>query len=363
MVVLSGHGNGAVGDFLRDLSSKSSINTISLCKILGKSEKFNHILGLDSCLMSMAEVCYQASLTDKVGILVGSEGFLINTGWPYERILEGIVSLNEQRTPEEVARKIVEEHIRFYSDYAMAGISADCSAVRLRNFEWDGRAGNFVVGGNLFREEFVEKFSILKNHLHAKSELANADGEAFRNAVLRAHLEAQCYNDDQYVDVWDFCHQLDIDYRKAFNLGDDAEDEMTRAITDVKDAVTAVVIRSCYSGSAFQYSHGLSVYFPWAIVDYEEAYDDLAFSDATGWNLFLKDFLTATQREPRPGANDTEQTCNPVDPGVLIIKQYPPWTKGSVCSKAGSIKNHPHTFYASRDCANNPAGEDPVERH
>ncbi len=356
MVVLSGHGNGAVGEFLKDLSSKSSINTITLCEILGDSLKFNHILGMDSCLMSMAEVCYQASLTEKVGILVGSEGFLVNTGWPYERILEGIVSLNDQRTPDAVAIKIVEKHIRFYADYAVAGISADCSAVKLTDFDWDENAGEFVATGNIFREELVEKFSILVNQLEAKSEANNADGESFRNAVLMAHWQSQCYNDDQYVDVWDFCDQLNAHYRKAFNLEEEVEDEVTQAIAEVKAAVEAVVIRSCYSGSAFQYSHGLSVYFPWALVDYVEAYDDLAFAGATGWHDFLKTFLTATQRPPRPGGGE-EQHCASADLGMLVIRKYPPWTKGGISTKLGGTKNHPHAFYASNECADNPAGD------
>jgi hypothetical protein len=359
MVVLSGHGNGAVGEFLKDVSSKSSINTISLCEILGDSLKFNHILGMDSCLMSMVEVCYQASLTEKVGILVGSEGFLVNTGWPYERILEGIIDQNP-RTPEEVAKRVVKEHVDFYTDHYVAGISADCSAVKLVDFALNEETEDFDATENTFKEVFVEKFSTLVSQLKARSSLAHANGEVFRNVVLLAHWEAQCYNDDQYVDVWDFCNLLNKQYKKAFDLGEGDSDAVTTAIADVKAAVESVVLRSCYTGSAFQYSRGLSVYFPWADVDYVKAYDDLAFAGATGWSDFLKEFLTATKRDPRPGVGGP-LPCKPVDPGMLIIKKYPPWTRGGSSAKLGGTKNHPHEFYASETCSNNPSEEGPAD--
>jgi hypothetical protein len=292
--------------------------------------------------------------------LLGSEGFLVNTGWPYERILKGIIDQN-QRTPEEVANRIVKEHIDFYKDHVVAGISTDCSAVKLVDFAWDDETEDFVATENIFKEVFVEKFSTLVNQLKARSALNHADGEVFRNAVLLAHWEAQCYNDDQYVDIWDFCDRLNKQYKKTFDLGEDDSDAVTTAIADVKSAVETVVLRSCYSGPAFQYSRGLSVYFPWAHVNYVEAYDSLAFGGATGWNDFLKDLLTATKRAPRPGAG-APQDYKPVDPGMLIIKQVPPWTKGGLSgAKAGGTKNHPHKFYASETCSNNPAGEGPAD--
>jgi hypothetical protein len=130
---------------------------------------------------------------------------------------------------------------------------------------------------------------------------------------------------------------------------------VTKALKAVKDAVEAVVIRSCYSGAAFQYSHGLSVYFPWAKVDYVEEYEKLEFPNDTNWHTFLKDFLDVTQRDPRPGV-PPEQTCAPIDMGMLIIRKSPPGTKGGAfCAKAGGTKNHPDKYFRSTECMNNQA--------
>ena len=54
------------------------------------------ILGMDSCLMSMAEVYYQ--LVGNVDYLVGAEGFEPSGGWPYQRILDSLVRRSHRIT-------------------------------------------------------------------------------------------------------------------------------------------------------------------------------------------------------------------------------------------------------------------------
>jgi hypothetical protein len=92
-VVLSGHGSGAVGDFLTDNDPKSAVSIPMLRKILGgvesrlgeKGRKKIQILGMDSCQMSTIEVAYEVQ--ESVEYLVASEGGVLNTGWPYHRVL------------------------------------------------------------------------------------------------------------------------------------------------------------------------------------------------------------------------------------------------------------------------------------
>ncbi|PYV37231.1 MAG: hypothetical protein DMG06_28610, partial [Acidobacteria bacterium] len=137
MVVLGGHGSGEEGDFLSDAGSSNSLDipklgvafdsaiqelkgTAQLPKeFQPKNDKID-IVGMDSCLMSMAEVAYQ--LRDSVSYLVGAEGFESNTGWPYQRILAPLVN-KPKMGPKELAETIVKNYIRYYSDYALAGLS------------------------------------------------------------------------------------------------------------------------------------------------------------------------------------------------------------------------------------------------
>ncbi len=59
VLVLSGHGSGAVGDFLTDEKPAMALSIPRLGKIL--EEKPVEILGLDSCQMSTVEVGYEVS--------------------------------------------------------------------------------------------------------------------------------------------------------------------------------------------------------------------------------------------------------------------------------------------------------------
>src|SRR6185436_9696740 len=77
-----------------------------------------------------------------------------------------------------------------------------------------------------------------------------------RGAVLLAHWESQGYKNEQHVDLWDFCDRL-----KQY-LGNDPQ--IRQACQDVKERVEDVVLLSDYCGPAFQHSHGISVFFPWA---------------------------------------------------------------------------------------------------
>jgi hypothetical protein len=42
------------------------------------------------------------------------------------------------------------------------------------------------------------------------------------------------------------------------------------------------VVRSHYTGSAFQHAHGLSVFFPFAAEDYTSKYENLEFAERPG---------------------------------------------------------------------------------
>jgi hypothetical protein len=60
------------------------------------------------------------------------------------------------------------------------------------------------------------------------------------------------------------------------------------------------VLKSCYSGAAYQYSYGVSIYFPWSQIS--SRYENLDFvkdSSTRGWLQFLKTYTELTRRRPR----------------------------------------------------------------
>lgn len=329
LVVLSGHGNGIVSDFLsRDVETPDKLSIPKIQWVLDEvkqdlaaefgREAGEHfmvdILGLDSCMMSMAEIAFE--LRHNVRYLVGAEGFEPNTGWPYEQILSAVLT-DCEITPRNLAKVIVERYVNYYKDFLPAGRSVDQSACDLSKCD-----------------DLVEAIKELANLLYDRIE----EPQTMRSVVL-AHWEAQSYKDDQYVDLYDFCDLLDrgpaedpdnpvtgsrvmqgfdIDAGRA--EGVDPIRPLCRKIKHILrgDSIDgedptpddAMILKSCYFGPAVQYSYGLSVYFPWAKVI--DTYKELEFAKATEWEKFLVKYIDVTRRDKRP--------CPTAGPDPEVVK-------------------------------------------
>src|SRR4029077_86974 len=93
-------------------------------------------------------------------------------------------------SPDELAKMVVTEYITHYADYDQtAGRSVDLSAIRLGKAMVD-------VGTSV---------TALAQALKAEQD---------QNRILLAHWYAQTYKSDQFVDVRDFCLQLQALYEK-----------------------------------------------------------------------------------------------------------------------------------------------------
>jgi hypothetical protein len=282
MVVLSGHGSGAVGDFLRSENPPKSLSIPTLGSVLQSAlQKVKgriDVIGMDSCLMSMAEVCYELRMLKS--ILIGAEGFAQNTGWPYHQI---ITSLKTEPVwkPSDVAKRIVEKYISYYSDYTAVGISVDHSACDLG-----------VI------EKLADKVKTLGLTLQLK-----LGDQSVRDAIVLAHLRAQSYKFEQYVDLWDFCDQLHEGCKDA---------EVKQACKDTKEDVEYVVKSACYSGAAVQFSRGISIYFPWKESALISEYENLEFAKDTRWLDFLKTYVRVTRRDARQDNPDAKLRQMPV---------------------------------------------------
>lgn len=318
MLVLSGHGGGAIEqEFLFDQTSKGRMTIAQLGNVLKKvhdrlpnkkGEPLEiDIVGMDSCLMSMAEVAHQ--LRGSVKFMISSESFGPQAGWPYGRIIE---RLNERLaagdadiSPKDLGLITIDEHVDFYTDYAAAdGLSVDISMMDVE------RAEDLTKAVHDFAE-------VLKAELAHGKNLKNRNPPQpsdFLDQIVLAHWEAQSYNGEVYVDLCDFCDCL----KKRYNPKDiaqvattdpavtaDINDKIqrrTKVVTACDAVITAVdslVEKSCYMGVDFQYSNGASIYFPWAEVDPDYNGDELSFVTASGWKDFLDRYVEITRRPPR----------------------------------------------------------------
>ncbi len=349
LVILSGHGSGAVGPFLKSNNPAASLSISDLRAVFQKLPRKIDIVLMDSCLMSMAEVAHE--LSGFVDLVIGAEGFELSTGWPYHRILETLneavstsdTSQNEASDNEadtvKLACSLVNKYVRYYSDYEVGGVSVDQAVCDLK------QSPALVKAVKGLQEALTEA---LKQEAALKQETT-------LNAILLAHWYAQSYHAERYVDLWDFCAQL-------IRVGASEKiQEACRSVNDVIDGnseknIPKFVLSSCFNGAAFQHSHGVSIYLPWAadtqkIEKFEELveYKKLKFSRQTGWGNFIEEYLKASRRDIRNEdlerhKGKTPLCFIPTDDTRVGVRFLEPGSKGG-SDMAAKVKNPPVEFF------------------
>ncbi len=244
------------------------------------------ILGFDSCVMGMLEVGYQ--FNDIAKTMIASEGSVPSAGWTYAKIL-GCLARGDHgnATTEQVAENFVRDFIHSQDGYAVGGISVDMAA-------WD------LCRLNALASAFDGLSWALLNCFEDKNSRIYRQMERI---ILQVHWKCQTYMYDSNVDLGDFCELLDQECGLVAEElgGDDVEslrvvqEECQKVLAQLKEAV----LLSGFSGGAYQYSNGISVFFPWSREGYEVSrknYEGLFFSKEAdkkrlSWTGFLKKYL------------------------------------------------------------------------
>jgi hypothetical protein len=299
-------------------------------KALGQDGKIN-ILAMESCLMNMVEVGYQ--LRDHVKIMVGSQGFVPNIGWPYQRIL---ADLTKQPTtsPDQLAKNMVNLITRYYTDFLLAGESIDIGACDLQHVKKLAGVDKNLASSSPGIKQLAD---ILIAGLNDSN---RTTARRVQNALILAHWRAQSYNFEQFVDLWDFCYLLE-DCCKLNIMPSPYKKRVVSVCKSIRSTIgddhnSGFVLRSCYSGPDFQHSHGVSIYFPW--VEVWQGYKEFEFATKTRWYEFLETYIARTRREPRvsPGLLDpsvTERELGLLRLSKLFVRRTDPnyGPTGRVC--------------------------------
>src|SRR5207249_2472648 len=93
-----------------------------------------------------------------------------------------------------------------------------------------------------------------------------------QDAIVLSHWKAQSFKNDQHIDLYDFCACLAK-----------SNPELADLCRAVMEAIKKVVLLSCTTGAAFQYSNGLSVFFPWADIEVVEGQHELKIYGELAW--------------------------------------------------------------------------------
>lgn len=324
MLFLVGHGMVVGGDaFLPDDNPISAIGLAALGEILKTfSDQIKthngvlQLLGMHSCSMSGVEVAYQLQNTARY--MMASQGISFIGAWPYRQLLITIYNAVEearvQNSKVDVFQLVQRMHdlcIQHSADFMVGGYSADLCLCTLNANNVGNLDGPIQSLGQALKEGLTDA--------------------RCRDLILLAHLKSQSYWQETYTDLYDFCLCLrrlssKHDPKRPPILKDLSSGRQPRdydlkqkAIDDACESVMKLlkpgqaaeddgpVIRTDFIGAGSQYSHGLSIYFPWSepLEDrYQRAltnYKNYAFSSfaTSAWLKFLEAYFKETRRPNR----------------------------------------------------------------
>lgn len=408
MLILYGHGNLVAGNtFLSDTNPPSFLKLDSFANIL--HDHFAHkidILGFANCEMNGIETA--AQLHGLVDFTIGSQGLMLALGWPFRRIIE-TVGENHTLETKELTQKILRVCARNLLDFTLMERSSEQAICDVTKFG--------------AQDKLVSAVRELSGHLQTGLQLKQDSGEVrfpvVRDVVRLARLEAQAYFGEIFVDLYDFCELLVLKCNDVLGSVNSlvsalfinaipkengnppksfknfllewndlkALDDIATASWQVLEAFRQeeIVPDAYYVCSQLQYSHGLSIFFPWTLpegpITFEptpgssarptnfqfrtpfEIYEQYQFADPNygNWASFLEAFFRSTLRNVR----QVEVDYKPDE--VLFFKSFIDTTRdGPVPAvdlrKTDStgeadectcpqIKNYPRRFYISpSDC-------------
>jgi hypothetical protein len=280
MVVDQGH----LDEWVDQMGWEGEQRKIETTKLVGQKLA---ILGFDSCVMGMLEVGYQFERVAETMIV--SEGSVPSAGWTYAKLL-GCLTREDARklSSQSVAEFFVKQFVRSQDAYTVGGVSVDMAAWDMSQFisltaAFDGLASAMLMC-------FEDK----KSRIYRPME----------RVILKVHWQCQSYMFDQNVDLGDFCELLHRECEfVAEELGEGEGIDILRLVQEqcrtVLEQLKLAVILSGFSGGTYQYSSGVSVFFPWSHAGYEVSrknYESLWYSEdlergEAPWTKFLKKYL------------------------------------------------------------------------
>lgn len=253
------------------------------------------IIGFDSCVMSMLEVGNQ--FTEHADRMIASEGSIPNAGWAYATLLGDLVN-NPANKLDNIVEKFVTRFINMQNNFSIGGVAVDMAA-------WD------LTKLSNIDQPFE---SLIDNLTKCFEDKESTIYKQMKRVMLQVHWNCQAYLFEQNVDLSDFClllrdevRSLREELKHEYNdLLNQIEVNSNKIIQEVKNCI----ILSGFSGGQYQYSNGISLFFPWSFSAYDvsqENYEGLKFinkSVGNKWNKFLQKYLGEITYRPAQEPND-----------------------------------------------------------
>lgn len=241
-----------------------TISTVQLGETLRQIRKLNNdkkieILGMDACLMQMAEVAYQ--VRDGAEYIAASEEVEPGDGWAYQGFL-GALASHPFMSPVELATAVESEYVRSYNN---------------------GSQGKSTVQGSVIAtQKLSEAKAALAEYVQIAKELAPSQLKSFQDSVR----QTQQFDDDDYKDL---IHFLGLAKQKIRDAS------FERASNQALLAIQSSVVANFVVGSQLKNSYGLSIWIP-NTAQYnnkKKDYQNLDWTNDTQWNQLIEKIAIA----------------------------------------------------------------------
>ena len=280
------------------------------------------IVGFDSCQMGMLEIGHEIKTVAHT--IVASEGNTPNSGWGYGPMLHQFIEhpehflIDSEKSPQylarpgwvltdegikEVAKTFVQQYVKRQQKYAISGNSIDMSA-------WDLEVISPVAEktgelGRMLSDMLGLEYLLRDGNITKEGAVIH---DATKSLIARSRRNCQSYMHEQAVDLVDFCQQLMLGCVETARLLPGASrkpfNHLQKLCSDLLDAARTCILRTGFSGDEYQYSKGISLFFPWTALTYLftwRIYSGLEFARSEGVLKDPKNGRKKTIREPGPG--------------------------------------------------------------
>jgi len=265
-------------------------------------------ISFHSCSVSSLEVAYE--LQDTAKYMLASQGPAFVGSWPYRsiliRIFNDLVEYGSNIDVKKMLLRIYRYCLHNSADYLLAGYSFQLSLCNLQKIKE-------------VKEPIEELALALKEGL---------DDPATMDVIQLAHLKAQSFYQELYTDLYDFCFcintKIDELRKRKCQSGNalcchatPAMGPLFRACSAVMDMLVKEEPKRCgvdprperllvgaeFVGFQYQYSHGLSILFPWTrpvedrriLSEYKHYQFATEFENS--WLDFLNAYFEKTMRD------------------------------------------------------------------
>ena len=316
MLFLLGHGIVVGNDIfmLDEHASKKALTLSDLGEVLRDFKDAIEVeegatfelVSFHSCSVSSLEVAYE--LKGTANYMLASQGPTFVGSWPYRQIL-----------------------IRIFNDLVEFGGEIDVRKMLVKIFHYIlFNATDYLLAGYSFQLSLIDltRISRIEEPMQKLSTalMKALQDPLIKNFILMSHWKSQSFFNEMFSDVYDFCFCLS---NKVTGFKEHPGVTLNQELTDTLDAMKdacedvmkilvkenpakpgdepteQIIIAADSLGPAYQYSRGLSVYFPWSrpsedssiMAEYARYKLHTGFPKESSWLAFLEEYFKRTKRD------------------------------------------------------------------